>query len=192
MANSYTVRCSRCQTALSPEHYNTPAPVRCPRCQSALEVAVFPALFRGLEAGKEGEVITAAGEASCFYHSEKQAARACDGCGRFLCDLCDLPLAGQHFCPNCIESGQRKGRLKPLERQRILHDRLALAVAIWPILMWPFTCITAPCAIYLAIRHWNSPLSIVGGTKIRFVLAILLGLAQVAGWAVGLYVLFSS
>ena len=30
------------------------------------------------------------GEASCYFHAHKRAAVPCDGCGRFLCSLCDL------------------------------------------------------------------------------------------------------
>jgi hypothetical protein len=43
----------------------------------------------------------------------------------------------------------------------------------------------------MAIRHWNSPRSIVHRTRIRFVIAIVLATLQLGGWAVAAYFLFS-
>jgi hypothetical protein len=69
-----------------------------------------------------------------------------------------------------------------LENRRILYDNVALAVSAAPaLLVWP-TLITAPMAIFLSIRYWNAPLSVVKRTKIRFVLAILFALTQFVFW----------
>ena len=46
-----------------------------------------------------------------------------------------------------------------------------------------FTLVTAPAALFVAIRYWNAPRSIVHRTKIRLVAAIVLALMQIAGWA---------
>ena len=106
----------------------------------------------------------------------------CEACGRFLCAVCDVELSGAHLCPGCLESGKKKGRLKQLENSRTLYDSMALAVALYPmILVWP-TIISAPIAIYLAIRYWNAPSSIVRRGKWRAVLAIIIGLLQILGW----------
>ena len=56
--------------------------------------------------------------------------------------------------------------------------------------MWPFTLITAPAAIYVALRYWNAPMSLVPRTKIRFILAILFAGAELAGWSFGVYAVF--
>jgi hypothetical protein len=37
-------------------------------------------------------------------------------------------------------------------------------------------------AIYIAIRYWKAPTSILPRTKARFVIALILGVAQVVGW----------
>jgi hypothetical protein len=50
-----------------------------------------------------------------------------------------------------------------------------------------FTFITAPMALYTAIRHWNSPRSIVRPGKTRLVLAIVLGTIELMGWIALVY-----
>jgi len=86
------------------------------------------------------------------------------------------------FCPSCLASGKKKGKIRNLENERFCHDGIALALALLPLLVWPFTVVTAPCAIYYSIRHWKSPGSILPRTKIRFILAILFALGQCALW----------
>jgi hypothetical protein len=98
--------------------------------------------------------------------------------------LCDCELNGQHFCPACLETGKTKGKIKSLENQRTLYDGIALSLAIYPLLIFYFTLITAPAALVVAIRYWNAPRSIVHRTKIRYVAAIILASMQIAGWVV--------
>ena len=141
--------------------------VSCPGCGDPLQVEVFPALFRRCLPVK-GETIIES-ESSCFYHPQKKAVVPCQGCGRFLCALCDCELRGQHFCPACLEVGQ-KGKIKSLENQRTLYDGIALSLAILPLLIFYFTMVTAPMALYVAIRYWNAPRSIVHRTKISYML----------------------
>ena len=38
-------------------------------------------------------------------------------------------------------------------------------------------------ALFVAIRYWKAPPSILRRTKIRFVAAIIIALLQIAGWA---------
>ena len=132
------------------------------------------------------------GEASCFYHPEKKAVLPCDSCGRFLCALCDLELHGQHICPACLKAGKQKGKIKQLENRRTLYDSIALAVALYPmILVWP-SILGAPIALYIAIRYWNAPSSAVPRGKWRAILAIVLALLQIAGWTAMFIVIFQS
>jgi len=156
----------------------------CPGCGREMIIEVFPALFRPVAAGSTGETLFSAEEAACFYHPQKRALVPCDSCGRFLCALCDVELNGRHLCPNCLQTGRKKGKLRDLENERVRYDRVALTTSVLPLLFWPATLISAPAALYLSIRHWNSPPSLVQRyTKVRFVVAILFSLVQVAGWA---------
>jgi len=180
--NTSLVQCPKCQAWLLDGVFNQTELSPCPACGVPLQVEVFPALFRRINPGQSGETIMVEGESSCFYHPQKKAVRPCQGCGRFVCALCDCELNGQHFCPACLEAGKTKGKIKSLENQRTLYDGIALSLAIYPMLIFYFTLVTAPIALFVAIRYWNAPRSLVRRTKIRYITAIILASMQIAGW----------
>jgi hypothetical protein len=154
-------------------------------------VEIFPALFRQFTPGRGGDRLLTEEEASCFYHPQKRAAVPCDACGRFLCGLCDCELNGRHLCPVCLEAGGRKGKIKNLQTSRTLYDSIALALAVYPVALVfgiYFTPITAPMALYVAIRHWNSPRGLVRRTRARFVAAIVLAVMELV--MVGVFINF--
>src|SRR5262249_1600812 len=87
-----------------------------------------------------------------------------------------IELDGRHVCPSCFQSGASK----TLETRRTMYDTIALALSSFPILLfWP-VFLTAPASLFLIIRRWQTPLSIVPRPKIRFVLAALFALAEIA------------
>ncbi len=179
------VSCPKCRTPLPAEGFNLPGLIPCHNCSAPLQIEIFPAMFRRFAPGRGAEVTVEDTESGCFYHPQKKAVLPCDACGRFLCALCDCELDGQHICPSCLEAGRTKGKIKSLENRRVIYDNMALALAICsfvpPIIY--FCWLTAPLAIYLSIRHWNTPTSIVHRTKIRFVLAIIIALLDIAAIA---------
>lgn len=180
--NTNTIRCTKCHEPLPYWLYNTSELADCPSCEVPLRVDVFPALFKEHETGQLGENIIVETESSCFYHPPKRAVVPCAQCGRFLCALCDVEFNGRHLCPQCIEVGEKKRKMESLETQRVLYDDIALALAIIPVIfIWP-TIITAPMSLFIALRYWKSPLSIIHRTKIRFVIAIVLSGLQITGW----------
>lgn len=185
--------CSKCG-ALWPEAERNRAELTpCASCGVPGLVWVFPAHYRGLQPGQTGEDLLAPSESGCYHHPTKRAVVSCDGCGRFLCALCQCELHGQNLCPSCLESGQRKGRLRTLQNHRNLYDNQALSLALLPMLLFYVTIITAPAALWLVVRHWNSPGSLLPRTRIRFVLALLLASLQILGWiALGVIVLYRS
>jgi hypothetical protein len=189
--NSVLVHCPKCQGGLVEGVLNRQGLVACPSCQVPLEVEIYPAFFRRIGPGQNAEALVVEHESSCFFHPEKKATVPCASCGRFLCALCDCELHGQHFCPACLEAGRTKGKIKSIENQRTLHDNIALALVFYPVVMWPLTVLTAPAAVYLSIRHWNTPRSIVHRTKIRFVLAIIFAGLQITGWVILLVTLLT-
>ncbi|MGC3991484.1 MAG: hypothetical protein QM796_17720 [Chthoniobacteraceae bacterium] len=117
-----------------------------------------------------------------FITHRRKRRRSAASCGRFLCALCDLELNGQHLCPSCLASGKKKGKIRNLENERTCHDGIALTLSLLPLLMWPITAVTAPCAVYYSIRHWKSPTSILPRTKIRFIFALIFAGIQCALW----------
>jgi len=163
---------------------------QCSYCESEIEATIFPAAFRAMPPSSAGQTLTVDGESSCFYHSQKKAVIGCVYCGRFLCALCDVEMNGEHLCPRCIEEGKNKHRLKNLEKRRVLYDDVAMSLVIYPILFFYITVITAPIAIFIAIRHWNAPGSIVPRGKTKFVIAIILALAELSGTLFLFYAIF--
>jgi uncharacterized paraquat-inducible protein A len=174
------VACTRCQAPVHGDYLNVGHFLACPSCEAMIRVRVFPALTRPTVPSVATPILVE-GESSCFYHPQKRAVVACESCGRFLCGLCDIELGDKHQCPSCLSTAGRTTKVA-LEKKRTLYDGIALALAIYPILLWPLTLLTAPASLYITIRHWRTPLSIFPRTKIRFVLAFLLAGAQVFGW----------
>jgi len=180
--------CGGCGAPLPWAAFNTPARTRCPACGFEAEVLAFPALFREPERSRAGEVLLAEDQSSCFYHPGKAAVVPCDGCGRFLCALCRLPVGEEHLCPGCLEAGRGTGGGRRLQRRRTLWDSVALGLAVFPTFLWFLTFATAPAAIYLGIRHWgDARLSPTPRTRARNIFAILVAGAQLAGWTTILY-----
>ena len=58
----------------------------------------------------------------------------------------------------------------------------ALAFALLPLILYPFTVIGAPAALGTVAWGWRKPGSIVRGRHLRFALAAILALAQIAAW----------
>ena len=183
--------CPGCTRALPPDLENASEFGRCPTCHDNLRVFAFPALHRAAPTAVAAPVLNA-GDASCFYHPLRQASVACDSCGRFLCTLCDVELGATHRCPSCLETGKEKRKLEMVENRRTLYDGLALALAIVPVLFWPLTVLSAPATLFVVFRYWRRPLSIVPRTRIRFVIAGVIALAQICGWLVLAYFVFAS
>jgi len=162
----------------------------CKACGSAVRLDAFPALFRETAPGRGGEDLLVEDESSCFYHPAKRAVVSCAGCGRFLCSLCDVDMNGRHLCPRCIEAGVDKGSLERLRKDYTYYDEIALALAIIPILMFWVTLVTAPIALYIAIRYWHAPVSAVPRGKWRYVTAIVIAGVELVAWGIVGAILF--
>jgi hypothetical protein len=93
-----------------------------------------------------------------------------------------VEIGQEHLCPNCISSGKKKGKLAILENTRTRYDQVALSLAVLGIFLSIFSFMTAPAAIYVAIRYWNAPRSLLGGGRGRFVVAILIALFTLFLW----------
>ena len=176
------VSCTRCNKPLNKEIINTYETAACPSCSALLRADVFPAMFREMPAGKSGEVLLEKSEASCFYHHQKKAVIVCSLCGRFLCALCDVEFNEEHLCPSCLEKGRTKRKIKSLEDHRTCYDKIALLIAIVPMLGFWITILTAPISLFITIRYWKAPGSIVRKTKIRFIAAFVIASLQIVGW----------
>ncbi len=180
--DAMVVPCSKCRAPLEEESFAGGQSVLCPGCGSILRIDAFPALKYLSPDFSESPSEKNGGEANCFFHGSKRAEVSCSSCGRFLCALCDMEIEGRHICPLCLETGKRKRKLVNLENERTLYDRIALSTAVLPaILIWP-TILTAPVAVYIAIKFWNAPGSLLGKKRWKFVAAIGIASLQICGW----------
>lgn len=178
--------CPNCNSPL-PERFFRQARVQgeCTGCSSELGVTLFPALFRPAAKIDPQSLLTAEGEATCFEHANKRAVAVCNQCGRFLCALCEVEVAGQIWCPSCLIPANASGPIQALEKRRTLFDSIALALATLPALLLFYPSIfTAPVIIYLAIRYWKKPSSIIPRGKWRFVVALLVAILELGLGAV--------
>jgi hypothetical protein len=176
------MNCTKCSNPIPEGFLNNTFTLPCPSCGAQIQAFVFPAFYMPMGPVDAGESLTFEGESSCYYHPNKKASVHCQGCGRFLCSLCDVELNAHHLCPACLETGAKKGTIENMDNTRTNYENMALHLAVVPILFFFPTILTAPIALYIAIRYWRSPSSMVFRTKARFILAILLALPQVAGW----------
>ncbi len=177
-----SVTCSNCQSILDERDFNSGVFFNCRSCRMPLRVEAFPALRRPLPVGQNGAHLQAPRTASCYYHPRKKAAVVCTACGRFLCALCDMDINGRHICPVCLENGRKAQQITDLDDQRTLYDAIALALAILPMLFFFVTCITAPLTLYVVVRYWKTPSSLLPRTRVRFIAAALIAVLQIGGW----------
>jgi hypothetical protein len=176
------INCGKCKRPLSLPLPEASVHSPCPECGADIEVAAFPALIRKFADSASGESLVVDDDSSCFYHPTKKAAIACEACGRFLCSLCDIDFNERHLCPACFESGASKGKVEALEKGRLRYDEIALFLSIVPIIFYCVTILTAPATLFVTIRYWKAPLSVVRYSKWRFVVASLLAGAQLLLW----------
>ena len=179
--------CTKCGSSLGEEFINAPELAACPGCRALTRVEAFPALLRKMPEGAAGETLVLGNEANCFYHPTKRAVIPCDECGRFLCALCDVEFGDRHVCPSCLATGKKKRKIKNLENHRTLYDTITLSLAVLPLLLfWP-TILTAPAALFMSVRYWKAPTSIVTRTKARLIAAFILSSLQIVGWSFLIY-----
>lgn len=175
--------CPRCKGEIAASVWQDPAKDFCPNCGLGMEVLPFPALTASRTTTQARSAVPSE-DSVCFFHPSNRGEVLCENCGRILCLVCAIHYSGRRLCPECIRISQ-KSPAGTLARERVLYDRLALVTALFPLIFWPFTLITAPIAFGMSLYGWNKPGSLVRGiSRTAQVLAILLAVAEMAGWVV--------
>lgn len=175
--------CPLCKRPLGPELWKGEHEGYCFFCHAQFEFLRFPALeATATTVAPQAAVIEA--DSVCFFHAENRAEAVCDSCGRLLCLVCAVPLAGQKLCPACIASGHTANSAA-FVRDRVLWDGIAVVLAIVPLIVWPFTVVTAPVALGMVFYGWKKPCSLVRGpSRWRFILAALFSVVEIGVWIV--------
>ncbi len=183
------IPCGACGRPLQMPDGSSLIDVKCAFCSQSHLLELFPAFWRDSAEDSQGKPrrIVTPDQASCFFHASNEAASVCGGCGRFICELCQVDFQGSMLCPACIQAGFRKGNYTHLDKKRFLYDEIALFLALLPIVFLPLAILTAPAAVIFAIRFWRAPLGLVKRSRIRFVLALILSLAQIGVLAVWVF-----
>lgn len=176
------LHCPKCRVSLATDNLRRDRFVACFGCGSSLRSVAFPALHRQPPA-TEAEAVVISGDASCFFHATKRAKSTCDQCGRFLCALCEVEVRDQKLCPACVTLGRNSGELTQLETSRARWDSRCLNLAVFPLLFWPVTVVTAPAVLILIFKFWKSPGSLINPSKWRYVVAGLFAALEVVGCA---------
>lgn len=145
---------------------------------------VFPALLAA-ETAAHPET-AAEGEAACFDHPGKRAVASCRQCGRFVCQLCAIQSGAETWCPSCVAAGSGPAQAANTETSRMLYDSVALIVPLASFVFWPLTILTGPATVVFSLMKWRQPLSLVRRFRWRFVLAMLIGLAELGAWIWGI------
>jgi hypothetical protein len=190
-APAHAIRCPRCALALEAAAFGGGATIECPACRSELTATFFPAFENPPPAISTASGERALdGEATCFFHPEKRASLACEGCGRFLCALCDMPLGARHLCPACLGSGRRA----ELVSHRVCWSRVTLLTGLLPVflgwIVWPFLIFTGLATIFIGLWTWKKPGSLVRGPRHwAAVLGLVGGLVQVGIFSGAMYLI---
>jgi hypothetical protein len=96
--------------------------------------------------------------------------------------LCEIEIDGRRICPSCLKTARHGREISSLETERTVYERVAMALAVFPMLLiWP-TILTAPAAIFVSIRYWKAPGSVLGRKRWKFVLASAVAAPQICGW----------
>lgn len=174
------VNCAKCDRYTDIPVSSDVQATNCGWCGASLQCWLFPALTAPVEATLPS-VPASEGEATCFNHSRRKATTLCDGCGRFLCSLCDIEIRDRHYCPACFQSKGVIGGLEQLRDKVIRYDRIALALVIFPVLCcWPLAWTTAAAALFVSIRYWNRAETLHGSTRKGMILASILAVIEIA------------
>jgi hypothetical protein len=153
----------------------------CPYCRTRFSGQIFPSFWKPSDSGTSLADHALEGDAVCFFHPENRAALSCDRCGRFLCQVCDMPLGTRHLCPTCLSSGLGGDKLQELVVGRVIWANLSVLFGIFPLYLT--FIITGPAAVVCGIIGWRRRGSLPRGRR-RWVslIGITLGLLQIAVW----------
>jgi hypothetical protein len=186
--------CPRCSQRLEAARFASGQSTRCPACNSDVEAYVFPAFEQ--DALSRPEIhLAGEGEAVCFFHSRYRAISPCDNCGRFLCGICLLTVGSRRLCAECLSHARRQKDEEGLVNHAPLFDNVALVLVTLPVVSVMFgflTVLSAPVSLFLALVYWSRQWSLLPRSRLRFVIAIILAILLMAGWAVLVYYLITS
>lgn len=200
------IRCAACGYQIPVSVFASVKEAPCPLCRRVVRAVVLPAVARsGVVPPALPEEPPGPGETACFYNPNRRATKACGHCGVFISDAWAAKWGSETVCLKCLENLRTKRQDSRFQAKRTLWDNVALGAAVLPFLLCvpflllgpvglPFmvlclmtSIVTAPTALGMSLYAWNKPRSLVPRGPWRVVSALLLSLAQCAGWGLMLF-----
>ncbi len=177
--------CLECNQRISAPADGSLLSLTCDNCGAGNGVANFPALAKARPPAPPalpGDA-PAEGDAVCFYSPNRRATTSCDHCGVLISDPWAAAWGRETVCLKCLEHLREEKKDERFISNRTLWDNIALILALVPFsfIFWWAAFITAPAALILAIRHWNTSRGMVPRGRFRLVATVLLSLLQIAG-----------
>jgi hypothetical protein len=174
--------CPSCMTPLEIPLRSAMRTNTCPVCEARVVTHAFPALLRPATVAPRRDTAALTDESTCFNHAAKRAVAVCEDCGRFVCNLCDVPAPGaaKHQCVACFEQSLKREAGSGLSAGRTRMDDVALTAAVLGTLVFCAAPVTIPVVWYLILRYWREPQSVPPRSRWRFVVAGLLTLLSLA------------
>lgn len=134
------------------------------------------------------------GAATCFFCEGRTASAACESCGRFLCERCQVDWAGHVTCLTCVHANRELRDNDLFKSRRVLYDNLALLVLLAPLAVPVygvfFSVVLSPVALYLALRHWGASRGIVPRGRARLIAVVVIAGLMLVGGVIGVGALF--
>jgi hypothetical protein len=176
-AGARVAPCPSCSGDVTPAETHTGWQT-CPYCEKRLQIRVWPVIRQNTNAAT-----ALSDQATCFFHPDKAFQACCQGCGRFVCALCDLELGAEHVCPTCFERGRADSAAQAGNAEwryrDVLYDSIALTIGWAWILFWPVVVAAIPTVIILHVKYRKAPQSyLIPRTGWRFWVAYV-GLAWI-------------
>ena len=180
-----TITCPRCSAPLTTPVFSNKSGSSCTYCGLKITGRLFPRFFKPSEEKPTNHDISSENESSCFFHPDKLAVSHCAECGRFLCALCELNIQDRIICPTCLDNLDKEKKVKTFTNRVTYWDSIVMSLAILPMLIWPFTFITAPLTLILIWKHFkDNRHHIIPRNRWRFYFAGLVAGTQIMGWAI--------
>jgi hypothetical protein len=183
------LNCPRCSEQIPVTPSGGEQTLTCPACRAEVEAIVFPAFQSSPDSAPRIQLAQGP-EAACYFHSRFRAKTPCDDCGRFLCELCAISVGARRLCAECVAKLRKEKGEAGLVHHAALFDNTALFLLIAPIasiIFSFFTLISAPAALILSFYYWSRQWTLLGRSRVRFVIAIVSSILLLAGWALLIY-----
>jgi hypothetical protein len=175
--------CPTCDRLLGSEFWNSGRFQACPACSTPVMVTTFPSI--AAPPGKNPVAPCETGESSCFFHTNNRAETVCDGCGRFLCGLCSVGYGKRRFCSDCVHRNRRQKSVPLFIDQAVLLDNIGISILALSVLTFTYLFLGVVVGLFaacLGIVGWRYQRTLVHRSRIRLVIALVLGLMSAGTW----------